>query len=311
MTRASRISVCTIFEKHYHFGLASLCNSLYASGYTGTLYAGYRGELPKWIINHDSFDLNKSSFSVEGKITVSLSKLSGDRHPAYLKPLFMKGILDSNKTISNLVYADPDIVIKCNWVHLASWLENDLCLFEDINWNMPSSHPKRQQWADFFSATDLRPHRKMERYYNSGFVAISARSSDFLRLWLALNQIVENHNAVYDLKSRSAADIFHSTDQDALNYALMCADLNINSIGPEGMDFAPGGYYLSHAIGKKKPWLGKHLLDAAKGISPSTSTKNYYKYANVPLRVYAPADFIFRKISMKMAAGIGRFYRRS
>jgi hypothetical protein len=44
-----KISLCTLFERNYHFGVAALSNSLIASGYSGDLWVGYRGALPGWI----------------------------------------------------------------------------------------------------------------------------------------------------------------------------------------------------------------------------------------------------------------------
>jgi hypothetical protein len=38
--------ICTLFEHHYHCGVASLGNLFYLKGFRGYIFAGNRGELP-------------------------------------------------------------------------------------------------------------------------------------------------------------------------------------------------------------------------------------------------------------------------
>ena len=49
------ITLCTLFEGNYHFGVAALSNSLIAAGYAGDLWVGYRGALPGWIVDSPGY----------------------------------------------------------------------------------------------------------------------------------------------------------------------------------------------------------------------------------------------------------------
>jgi hypothetical protein len=117
--------------------------------------------------------------------------------------------------------------------------------------------------------------------------------------------------AHHHIKFGCATDAFHSTDQDALNLALMLTDMPLNTAGPEAMDFAVGGHYLSHAVGTPKPWQGGFVGKALRGHPPSAATKEFFEHTNHPLSVF-PAKKRKRLVrTLKIAALIGRFYRRA
>jgi hypothetical protein len=123
--------------------------------------------------------------------------------------------------------------------------------------------------------------------------------------------LVADYNAgLMHIKAGKAPDLFHSTDQDALNFALSAYVVPLNTAGPDAMDFLTGGYYFSHAIGAAKPWLGRHVRRALDGRPPSPAAKAYYRYANHPLQVYSPLDFRLRRVCLALASAIGRFYRQ-
>jgi hypothetical protein len=85
----------------------------------------------------------------------------------------------------------------------------------------------------------------------------------------------------------------------------------LNTAGPEAMDFAPGGYYLSHAIGSVKPWHGGFIGQALRGRPPSAASKWYWRYANAPIRVYSDGELRKSTLALKIAAAIGRLYKRA
>ena len=308
------ITLCTLFEGNYHYGVAALSNSLIASGYTGELWVGYRGKLPGWIVDAPAFDRASGRLPVAPGFDLRMVELDTPLHFAYYKPTFMREMLERHSPESTVcAYIDPDIVVKCEWPALAGWFSEDgISLAEDINWCFPARHPKRLQWIDFFAPHGAVPRRGLDRYYNSGFVAVSRRQFEFLDLWRRLCDVVVAYNAhAKELKVGGSAALFHSTDQDAMNFALTVSEAPLNTAGPESMDFAPGGFYLSHAIGKAKPWHGGHIRRALRGVPPSPASKQYFKFANAPIQVYSGIDLLLRQLELKVASAIGRFYKRA
>ena len=308
------ISLCTLFEGNYHFGVAALSNSLIAAGYQGELWVGYRGALPGWIVDAPGYDRATGRLPVGGGLTLCMIELDTPLHFTYYKPTFIREMFERHTPSADVVaYIDPDIVLKCDWQAFTGWFSEDgISLSEDVNWCFPARHPKRLLWNRFFEPHGAIPCRTLERYYNAGFIGVSRRHFEFLDLWRRLCDLVVAYNADAKLlKAGGSAALFHSTDQDALNFALTVTDSPLNTAGPEAMDFAPGGYYLSHAIGSVKPWHGGHLRQALRGRPPTPASKWYYRYANAPIKVYADGDFARRRWELKLAAAIGRIYKRA
>jgi hypothetical protein len=223
-------------------------------------------------------------------------------------------MLEKHAPQSDVVaYIDPDIVVKCDWPALAGWFTEDgISLAEDVNWCFPARHPKRLLWARFFEPHGATPRRGLDRYYNAGFIAVSRAHLEFLDLWRRLCDLVVAYNDhAKELKAGGSAALFHSTDQDALNFALTVCEAPLNTAGPEAMDFAPGGYYLSHAVGSVKPWHGGHIRQALRGQPPSPASKWYYRFADGPIKAYSDGELAKRQLSLKIAAAIGRVYKRA
>jgi hypothetical protein len=81
-------AVCTLFEGDYHYGVGALANSLYACGFRGKIYAGYRGPLPPWVAAPKELNGFTEFHEVEG-LTLCFIPLTTNIHFANYKPDFM------------------------------------------------------------------------------------------------------------------------------------------------------------------------------------------------------------------------------
>lgn len=296
--------VVTLFEGHYHCGAAALINSLYAHGVSGTVVCGHRGARPPW---------EKDAATLADRLRVVWIQVEAEVHLTYHKPAFMRSCWNSlGGDCDELFYFDPDIVLKAPWSVVERWASDGIALVEDINANFPARHPYRLGWADFFSRHGLVPARPMERYYNAGFIGLPRGQESFLDLWVKIIECARAEiGALGRLKNSGPDALFHSADQDALNMALQLSLAPINAAGPEGMDFLPGGHLLSHAAGGTKPWRGGFLREALRGRPPGPAQKCFYDYTHGPLSVLPAATLKRHRASLRLAALIGRFYRRT
>ncbi len=308
-----KVALCTLFEGHYHMGAGALGNSLSASGFKGTLWAGYRGAIPPWASNVREVGPGIGRFSVSKGFDIVFVRLETTLHFAYFKAEFLSRILSEfEKDCDAVIYIDPDIVVKCPWHLLARWPSGGVALVQDVHSAMPPRHPMRLAWLELLRGRGISAECARDRYYSSGFVGVDRAHHAFLDVWrsmitIVLSEVGENGG----VKHGDASTLFHSTDQDALNMALMVLDAPVNAAGSDAMDFSTGGYLLSHAIGTPKPWEGRFVREALRGFPPTLSSKAFFKNADGPIRIFDPARRVWLEFTLIVGAAIGRFYGRA
>jgi hypothetical protein len=77
------------------------------------------------------------------------------------------------------------------------------------------------------------------------------------------------------------------------------------------MDFQPGGWTMSHALGAEKPWRKKLIRAALGGRSPTRADREFWRYADSPLAVFASGRAAWRRATLAVAGLVGRCYRRA
>src|SRR5690242_14646692 len=140
-------TICTLFEGTYHYGLGALVNSLYAQGFRGTIYAGYRGDPPPWAAHSVRGNGVGTIFDIDPECSIHFIPLETEVHLNNYKPHFLLQLMHDYCTDeSSFFYFDPDIVVRANWTFFEQWVSHGLAFCEDINHYLPPQHPIRLSW---------------------------------------------------------------------------------------------------------------------------------------------------------------------
>ncbi len=318
-------AICTLFEGNYHLGLAAFCNSLFEFGFTGDVYAGFRGELPPWAKGGDSGKLSEwpdsTSLDLDGKISLHLIPLQTNYHFTNYKPDFMldlwRGVA---KDADVFFYIDPDIVVNVNWQLFEKWVNAGVALCEDVNSPLAKNHPKRVGWRTYYGNHNISLTFKESFYVNGGFVGLLKRDIGFIETWKRLQELMADEIGGLDRSSLNGPKIekgkdstfspFGKTDQDALNASIEASELPVSIAGTHAMSFSSGRALLPHALGQPKPWDLHALSKCLSGYPLRQIDKIYWNYANGVIRSQ-PAHKVWRKkLAIKCAVLVSRFYSR-
>ena len=320
-------AICTLFEGHYHFGLAALTNSLYREGFRGAIYAGYRGDLPPWAScakENSSLQWKDSrTFEVAEGLQLHFLPIVTDNHLTNYKPDFMLRLWDGPAVdAKRMFYFDPDIVIVRSWLMFEEWVNCGVALSEDVNSPLSKQHPRRVAWRRYFGDNGISLNFKNIIYVNGGFIGLNLEDRSFLELWKkiqekmapiigGLNQSIFGSGYLALEKAGGPFMPFSKTDQDALNATIEAFDQEISFIGKEGMGFENGFILMHHALGSPKPWKWKPFSQSLGGRPPRKVDIEYFRSAGGPIRAISGSVVSRSKLAMKITTAIGRFYKKN
>ena len=314
-------AICTLVEGDFHLGLGVLANSLVRHGFQGVIWVGLRGPLPPWV-GAAAPAGPWQEFAAAPGVVLRFVPVTTSAHLTNFKPEFMHQVWTQlDPAADRLFYFDPDIVIKIRWSFFEEWSGCGVALVEDVNSPLPESHPRRGAWRHALARRHKRVRRETPYYVNGGFVGVAAPQRAFLEEWreamaLVGAEIVGLEGSMFSFGTtrpdlQSPAFPFNKTDQDALNIAMMTASLPVSVMGAEGMDFRPGGWTMSHALGPDKPWRKHYVRAALAGRAPSLADREYWRHTAGPVAVFSPLTLAWRRCTLAVAGAIGRWYRRA
>ncbi|MGC2165615.1 MAG: hypothetical protein WA632_06340 [Gallionella sp.] len=247
-------------------------------------------------------------------------RLTTDSHLTNHKPDFMLELLGGPaRDVDALFYIDPDICVNERWEYFEEWVSCGVALCEDMNSPLPSVHPRRVGWRQYFSNYGHLLQFREAAYVNGGYVGVKRENFPFIRLWKDLQLAMSDEIGGLDAtklaggatyKSKGFANCFESADQDALNAAIEASDVTISVIGKEAMGFRAGSAVLPHAAGRYKPWAKQYLKSALQGIPPTSADRAFWNYVGFPIASFDSGAARYKEFTMKIASLVGRSYRK-
>ena len=304
---------CTLYSGAYHYGVGGLANSLYRQGFRGMMCIGYAPPLPPWAEGARR-DGNDMIFQVSHDFLLRFIPWPSSNNLSLEKAHFLLHVLDEvAPQADGVLFFDADITVHGSWMFFEEWLHQGVALCLDGCYPLvPSRHPWRKGWQALALEAGYDRIRDLEYYANSGFVGVPRAERETIHCWAVLIETFLRSQSMVDnsVKFASREQAFVG-DQDMLNAALMATNGPLSFIGPEGMDFSPAGYTMSHSIEGAKPWRKNFLVQAVSGHPPSKADKSFWRYADYPIRLFGSIRIAAERSTMKMASVIGRFYRRS
>ena len=319
-------SICTLFEGHYHYGVASLSNSLYKNGFRGTIYAGYRGELPPWALKGIKVTIDKWDDAIIlnplEDIKLVFLKLNTNYSLANYKPDFMIELWEGPaKDSEALFYFDSDILINKNWIYFEQWVNCGVALCEDVNSPLQEFHPRRVGWRNYFKEYGLNLYFKNSIYVNGGFIGLNKKDFSFLNLWVRIQESMSDsigglENSIFSKRiSKSTIiksegfQIFDKTDQDALNATIELYSSDISYFNKKaGMGFGSLDPIMFHALGMK-PWKINHLFSTIIGNVVRPFDILFWENSNFPIKTYSTLQINIKIFFIYIAKLINRFYK--
>lgn len=304
-------AIFALYDGDFHFGLGALVNSLYCVGFRGIVYVGYRGALPPWAVPISAgsgFD----QYDVADGCAIRFVKVGFNGHLTNHKPSFMMATIDALcPDTRRAFYFDVDIIVKSPWAFFQHWVSCGIAVCQDVNEpHMSGNHPLRKYWREIAGQVGLSC-RQYDGYFNGGFVGLARENLSLLEVWRALLSQLERLGVpLENLTFRARPDPVLHPDQDMLNVALMASTFPLSPVENSGMDLAPGGYIMAHALAGQKPWRRRYICDALRGNPPNQPHKLFWQHVDFPIRLYTPSQRRWHVLSLMIAAAIGRFYGR-
>lgn len=291
-------TICTITTESFEVGTAALLNSLHAHGFRGRFFVGHVGSVPKRL------QAAAGTLADRG-IELLFHAFPAGGLPHYRKPEILLHALETAGD-HGVFFIDSDIVICKDWDFFETWIEMGVALCGDVNFAaMSENHPMRYYWSQLIAHAGLLP-RRLTGYANSGFIGLKKKDAQFVHTWKLLLELKSKQRGGTGVGAGKEHG-FITIDQDVMNATMMAVDVPISLVGPEGMSFGLARGYMTHPVGKWKPWhRGYFTKVIAAGVGPRMADLAYWNNVSGPVAAFSPRQRRLAQLEMRIAAALAR-----
>lgn len=301
----------TLAERDYFLGLAALLNSAANHGnYVDKVIVGYREELPSWLPPLQA-SKNGKSFTMKNGLVVELVELNGSLHMVHEKPKWFLHVTENlAPDAEEYFFFDSDIIINARMDFHGEWVKEGIGICGDVNYIFHRHHPIRRKWAALATAAGLTINNQLDGYYNSGYLAWTQQTKQFIKDWNTAFELLAPHSGnMNEFRVFDRTAMVLSTNQDSFNLAAMVTEVPIAPIGPEAMGFDYGMRLMLHPIGPK-PWRRKFLPEFFRGKPPREADTLFWENVNGSQFTPLPSSKVRRMVNLCKALRFGaRFYQ--
>ena len=295
------VTICTIADRSFEPGCATLLNSLIAGGFRGKVVVGKIGkghQLPEILAGNPLNGIEVNFVALPDKPNVNAHK-----------PYMISHCFD-DKVVDSVFFFDSDVVCCKEWRHFEEWVNSGIAVCSDVNflW-MPPNHPQRYLYRGAIEDLNLS-ERKVTGYANGGFLGVRRKDSEVVEVWQQVLDWLDDRAASTSDEWNLLAG-FSKYDQDALNVALMSVSAPISFVGHEGMSFGQSVGYMVHSLGSRKPWNKgyiKELILHGRGL-PLTA-REFWKHADGPIGLFSSREKRLARLEMDVTAALSRVIGR-
>lgn len=299
-------AIICLAENDYWKGVCALTNATFKHNFKATIFVGYRGELPLWLLQIPKVN---ETYIVSTDLKIHPILLDTQRHLGFEKVFFIDYLIDSFD-LSKFYFFDADCIPITDYSFFENWSRNHIAICEDECFSvLHENHPWKIYWKNILITEGFVNLSFNHPYINSGFLSLSKVHFQLIKRWKKLTLKLEKEGLNTNQFNKNPVSPIQG-DQEILNMALMTFDSSeLSVIGREAMGFKDPVYLMVHCTSSEKPWSKNYIYEFLKnGIAVSKSEKIFTNYLNLKFKCLKDSKLKITKVNIKLTSLLTRLF---